>query len=239
MTFSQSALKKLADTSFEKQDYQTAAASYERLVQKGDSSVEVLFKLGDAYYYNSNYVKANTWYVKSYAKNKQLTANQFHRFIQTLKSVGNKEESIRVMDAFSQIFPLDLRVKNNENSEKYFQNPLQVSIKNLAINSAYSDYGASMYKDSLVFSSARPALVSSTDYYRTEQPFTNLFVAIKTDSTYNNVSLLKKEVTYSAFHEATPVFTKDGKTMYYTKNELKDNKSTKALDGLYKLYKAV
>jgi outer membrane protein OmpA-like peptidoglycan-associated protein/tetratricopeptide (TPR) repeat protein len=239
MTFSQSALKKLADTSFEKQDYQTAAASYERLVQKGDSSVEVLFKLGDAYYYNSNYVKANNWYVKSYAKNKQLTANQFHRFIQTLKSVGNKEESNRVMDAFSQAFPQDIRVKNNVTSEKYFQNPLQVSIKNLAINSAYSDYGASIYKDSLVFSSARPALVSSTDYYRTDQPFTNLFVAIKTDSTYNNVSLLKKEVTYSAFHEATPVFTKDGKTMYYTKNELKDNKSTKALDGLYKLYKAV
>jgi outer membrane protein OmpA-like peptidoglycan-associated protein/tetratricopeptide (TPR) repeat protein len=239
MTFSQTALKKLAETSFEKQDYQIAAASYERLVQKGDSSVEVLFKLGDAYYYNSNYVKANNWYVKSYAKNKQLTANQFHRFIQTLKSVGNKEESNRVMVAFTQAFPQDIRVKNNVTSEKYFQNPLQVSIKNLAINSAYSDYGASIYKDSLVFSSARPALVSSTDYYRTDQPFTNLFVAIKTDSTYNNVSLLKKEVTYSAFHEATPVFTKDGKTMYYTKNELKDNKSTKALDGLYKLYKAV
>jgi outer membrane protein OmpA-like peptidoglycan-associated protein len=231
MTFSQTALKKLAETSFEKQDYQIAAASYERLVQKGDSSVEVLFKLGDAYYYN--------WYVKSYAKNKQLTANQFHRFIQTLKSVGNKEESNRVMVAFTQAFPQDIRVKNNVTSEKYFQNPLQVSIKNLAINSAYSDYGASIYKDSLMFSSARPVLVSSTDYYRTDQPFTNLFVAIKTDSTYNNVSLLKKEVTYSAFHEATPVFTKDGKTMYYTKNELKDNKSTKALDGLYKLYKAV
>ncbi len=239
MTFSQTALKKLAETSFEKQDYQIAAASYERLVQKGDSSVEVLFKLGDAYYYNSNYVKANNWYVKSYAKNKQLTANQFHRFIQTLKSVGNKEESNRVMVAFTQAFPQDLRVKNNVNSEKYFQNPLQVSIKNLGINSAYSDYGASIYKDSLVFSSARPALVSSTDYYRTDQPFTNLFVAIKTDSNYSHVSLLKKEVTYSAFHEATPVFTKDGKTMYYTKNELKDNKSTKALDGLYKLYKAV
>lgn len=239
MTFSQTALKKLAETSFEKQDYQIAAASYERLVQKGDSSVEVLFKLGDAYYYNSNYVKANNWYVKSYAKNKQLTANQFHRFIQTLKSVGNKEESNRVMVAFTQAFPQDIRVKNNVTSEKYFQNPLQVSIKNLAINSAYSDYGASIYKDSLMFSSARPVLVSSTDYYRTDQPFTNLFVAIKTDSTYNNVSLLKKEVTYSAFHEATPVFTKDGKTMYYTKNELKDNKSTKALDGLYKLYKAV
>ena len=94
------------------------------------------------------------------------------------------------MVAFTQAFPQDLRVKNNVNSEKYFQNPLQVSIKNLGINSAYSDYGASIYKDSLVFSSARPALVSSTDYYRTDQPFTNLFVAIKTDSTYNNVSLL-------------------------------------------------
>lgn len=240
MTFSQSALKKLADTSFEKQDYQTAAASYERLVQKGDSSVEVLFKLGDAYYYNSNYVKANNWYVKSYAKNKQLTANQFHRFIQTLKSVGNKEESNRVMDAFSQAFPQDLRVKNNVNSGKYFQNPLQVTVKNLTtINSSYSDYGATIYKDSLMFSSARPVLVSSTEYYRTAQPFTNLFVATKSDSTYTNVSLLKKEVTYSAFHEASPVFTKDGKTMYYTKNELKNNKKTKAKDGLYKLYKAV
>lgn len=239
MAYSQSALKKLADKSFEKQDFQTAAASYERLVQKGDSSFEILFKLGDAYYFNANYLKANAWYVKGYNQSKQLTANQFHHFIQTLKSVGNKEESNRVMDAFSKAFPQDLRVKNNVNSEKYFQNPLQVSIKNLTINSAYSDYGASLYKDSLVFSSARPTLISSLDYYRTDQPFTNLFVATKSDSIYSHVSLLKKEVTYSAFHEATPVFTKDGKTMYYTKNELKNNKINKALDGLYKLYKAV
>ena len=218
MAYSQSALKKLADKSFEKQDFQTAAASYERLVQKGDSSFEILFKLGDAYYFNANYLKANAWYVKGYNQSKQLTANQFHHFIQTLKSVGNKEESNRVMDAFSKAFPQDLRVKNNVNSEKYFQNPLQVSIKNLTINSAYSDYGASLYKDSLVFSSARPTLISSLDYYRTDQPFTNLFVATKSDSTYSHVSLLKKEVTYSAFHEATPVFTKDGKTVYFTRN---------------------
>lgn len=238
-SFSQSAMRKFADKCFENQDYITAAASYERIVQKGDSSIDVILHLADAYYFNANYMQANKWYAKGYTLNRSFSANHFHRYSQTLKSNGKNDESYSILTAFSEAFPADLRVKNYKNSTNYFQNPLQVTIKNLSINSAYSDYGASMYKDSLVFSSARPALVSSTDYYRTDQPFTNLFVATKSDSTYSHVSLLKKQITYSAFHEATPVFTKDGKTMYYTKNELKDNKSTKALDGLYKLYKAV
>jgi outer membrane protein OmpA-like peptidoglycan-associated protein len=237
--FSQSALRKFADKSFENQDFITAAESYERIVQKGDSSIDVILHLADAYYFNANYQQANKWYSKGYSLNHTFTANHFHRYAQTLKSSGKNDEANVVLNVFSEAFPLDLRVKNQNNSSNYFQNPIQVVVKNLSINSEYSDYGASIYKDSLVFSSARPALVSSTEYYRTAQPFTNLFYATKQDSSYANVSLLKKEVTYSAFHEASPVISKDGKTMYYTKNELENNNSSKAHDGLYKLYKAV
>jgi outer membrane protein OmpA-like peptidoglycan-associated protein len=237
--FSQSALRKFADKSFENQDFITAAESYERIVQKGDSSIDVILHLADAYYFNANYQQANKWYSKGYSLNRTFTANHFHRYAQTLKSSGKNDEANVVLNAFSEAFPLDFRVKNQNNSSNYFQNPIQVAVKNLSINSEFSDYGASIYKDSLVFSSARPALVSSTEYYRTAQPFTNLFYATVQDSSYANVSLLKKEVTYSAFHEASPVFSRDGKTMYYTKNELKDNNSTQAHDGLYKLYKAV
>ena len=44
--------------------------------------------------------------------------------------------------------------------------------------------------------------------------------------------------TFSKFHEATPTFSKDGKTMYFTQNEVKKNNKGKAVNGLYKIYKS-
>jgi outer membrane protein OmpA-like peptidoglycan-associated protein len=40
------------------------------------------------------------------------------------------------------------------------------------------------------------------------------------------------------YHEASPIFTQDGKTMYYTQNELRENNKRKLTNGLNKIYKA-
>lgn len=238
-SFGQTIIKKQADRSYEIQDYITAANAYEKLIQKGDSCIENMLRLADSYYFNSKYNIANKWYANSYKKSNQFTANQFHRYFQTLKTNGDTINSKKIFDDFKFAFPSDLRIKNHLYSQYYFLNHLNLTLKNLEVNSAFSDFGASFYKDTLLFTSARPTLISSTDYYRTEQPFTNLFYSIKKDSSYSNVNLFNKKVTYSVFHEATPIISKDGRTMYYTKNELLKNKKTKAYDGLFKLYKAV
>jgi outer membrane protein OmpA-like peptidoglycan-associated protein len=76
-------------------------------------------------------------------------------------------------------------------------------------------------------------------YQRTGQPFTNLYYTVKqADGSYSKAELYSKN-TFSIFHEASPVFSKDGNTMYYTQNEVKENNQKRVVNGLYKIYKSV
>jgi outer membrane protein OmpA-like peptidoglycan-associated protein len=76
-------------------------------------------------------------------------------------------------------------------------------------------------------------------YARTGQPFTNLYYTVKqADGNYSKAELYSKN-TFSIFHEASPVFTKHGNTMYYTQNELKQSNQRKVVNGRYKIYKSV
>ena len=50
-----------AEKTFSKEGYVSAIQIYERLANKGIGSEEIYEKLGDANYFNANYVKAEQW----------------------------------------------------------------------------------------------------------------------------------------------------------------------------------
>ena len=62
------AQKKLADKFFDNYGYAKAIELYEQVVEKGDSSVYVLTRLGDSYYNNANSEKAAFWYGEALIK---------------------------------------------------------------------------------------------------------------------------------------------------------------------------
>ena len=106
-------------------------------------------------------------------------------------------------------------------------------------NSKYSDYSSTIKGDTIIFASARTRTMGNQIYARTGQPFTNLYYTVKqADGNYSKAELYSKN-TFSIFHEASPVFTKDGNTMYYTQNELKQSNQRKVVNGRYKIYKSV
>jgi len=74
----------------------------------------------------------------------------------------------------------------------------------------------------------------------TDQYFTNLYVAdLGEEMAPGKVDKFSKTIN-SKFHESTPVFTKDGKTMYFTRNNFLDGKKGKDAKRitLIKIYKA-
>jgi outer membrane protein OmpA-like peptidoglycan-associated protein len=140
--------------------------------------------------------------------------------------------------------PTELRVRNQtptlraQNSIKKGSDTF--SITNLNINSKYSDFSSTFKGDTLLFASARPRIIANQIYQRTGQNFTNLYYSVKandTTTTYSEPKLFSKKV-FSVYHEASPIFTQDGKTMYYTQNELRENNKRKLTNGLNKIYKA-
>lgn len=233
---------KKAEKTFTKESYVSAIQIYERLANKGIGSEEIYEKLGDANYFNANYVKAEQWYTKRYELKGTFPKEFLYRYGQSLKSAGKEKEAQEILAQYAKENPTQLRAKNQTQplaQESIKKGSDVFTIENINTNTKYSDYSSTLKGDTLLFASARPRAVGNQIYQRTGQPFTNLYYTVKQgDGNYSKAELYSKN-TFSIFHEASPVFTKDGNTMYYTQNELKENNQRKVVNGRYKIYKSV
>jgi len=232
-----------ADKKFKQEQYIQAVKIYEQLAKKGVASVEIYERLGDSYYFNANYEKAFVWYQKLYELNANCSSEYLYRYAQCLKSTGNYDLAKTILEKYSNKEKLEIRAdlfkKFNGKANTDDRLSKAFNVMNLDINSTKSDYGGIIKGDTIVFASARNRNLANRIYKRTNQSFTNLYYStIKSLIDIPEPKLFSKN-TFSKFHEATPSFSKDGKTMYFTQNEVKKNKRGKAVNGLYKIYKSI
>lgn len=243
--FSQKVQLKKAASSYDQFHYVDAIKTYEKVANKGYKSVELFSKLGDSYYFQSNLNEANKWYEQLFALNQKVDSEYYFRYAQTLKSIGDYKKADEMMTAFHKFNSVDLRAILAKNQINYLEeikkNSGRYRVQNAGINSEYSDYGSSFYKNTLVFTSARDTGgVFIKKHNWTNQSYTNLYGALITDN--GNLSEPEKfsKKIDSKYHESTPVFTNDGLTMYFTRNNFLNGKkgrdSEKAI--LLKIYKA-
>lgn len=233
---------KKADKTFNKESYVSAIQIYERLANKGMGSEQIYEKLGDANYFNANYVEAEQWYTKRYELKGTFPKEFLYRYGQSLKSAGKNNQATQIMAQYAKENPTQLRTKSQVQAkaqESIKKGSDVFTVENINTNSKYSDYSSSTKGDTIIFASARTRTMGNQIYARTGQPFTNLYYTVKqAEGNYSKAELYSKN-TFSIFHEASPVFTKDGKTMYYTQNELQKDHQRKVVNGRYKIYKSV
>ncbi|MEZ0182139.1 OmpA family protein [Flavobacterium oncorhynchi] len=236
---------KEAGKQYEQLAYIDALKIYENVAKKGYQSVDLFQKLGNSYYFNSELIQANYWYGKLFSLNQTIDPEYYYRYSQTLKAVGDYDQANKMLDAFNEKKDTDLRAKLYQSNKDYYaaiqENSGRYTIKNIEINSNLSDYGTSFLGCKIVFASTRERLgISKRIQKWNNQAFSTLYVS-KIDINGN----LEKPQPFSStidskFNEATPVFTKDGQTVYFTRNNYNNGKKGKDTEGkvLLKLYKA-
>ena len=243
--YSQSGAVKKADRQYEKFAYIDATQTYERVAAKGYKSADMFQKLGNAYYFNAELEKANKWYGELFAMGTEVEPEYYYRYSQTLKATGDYAKADQMMVTFNQKASQDLRGKIFKSKQDYMDaikaNSGRYTIGDAGINSKYSDYGSSFLGNKLVFTSSRDTGNFAQKKHKwTNQYFTNMYAAEigKDDSLSNPVKFAKS--LNSKFHEATPVFSKDGKTIYFTRNNYNDGKKGKDANKitLLKIYTA-
>jgi len=239
---------KLADKFFKNYGYIKAIELYEKAVENGDNSAHVLTRLGDAYYNNSNSEKAAYWYGEALKEHKKIDAEYLYKYIQSLRSIGNYQEADKWFKELSAAQQGDSRLKgyNPDEVDLYAKltskNDVIVKVENLSLNSENSDFGSYIFEDKLYFASARGG--DGKVYNWNKEPFLDLYeVSLSEEDgvvTYGSTTELPENIN-SEYHEASVAITNDGKTMYFTRdnvnkrNRLKyDKKGTTHL----KLYKA-
>jgi len=229
---------------YEKYAYIDAIKTYERIYNKGYKSPDMLLKIGNAYYFNAELEKANKWYAELYATNPEQEPEFYYRFAQTLRATKDYTQADAMMVKFSEKSGNDNRGKIFSKNRDYLaeikKNSGRYKIENAGINSKYSDYGPAYMGTKVIFTSARDTgNFSKRIHTWTGQYFTNIYSAnLAEDGSLSAVDKFGKQIN-TKFHEDTPVFTKDGKTVYFTRNNYLDGRGFDANKvTLLKIYKA-
>lgn len=233
------AQEKLADKFFSNYGYVKAAELYEEVLKKGDTSKHVLTRLGDCYYNNSKSEKAAYWYdlaLEMYGHD-NVHPEYLYKHIQSLRSQSQFEDADSWMKKFTNIQNDDSRVKryNPEDIAKFNELSASetnkvVTLVNLPFNSKFSDFGSFIHNGNLYFASSKGS-DSKKVYNWNEEPFLDIYqveVSENEDSiSYGAADYIKADKVNSDYHEASVAITKDGRTLYFTRDNV--SKSTKKL----------
>ena len=237
--------EKSADKKYDQYAYINAIRTYERIAAKGYKSVEMFQKLGNSYYFNAELEKAAKWYDELFSMTQDVDPEYYYRYAQTLKATGQYAKADEMLLKFSQKSGNDSRAKLFAQNRNYLDeikaNSGRYKIQDAGINTKYSEYGGAFYGNKLVFTSARDTgFLFQRKHKWSNQYFTKIYSSEMTsDSTLGTPKMFAKNIKIP-FHEASPVFTKDGQTMYFTQNNYLKGKKGKNSEKvtLLKIYKA-
>jgi len=232
-----------AEKDYDRNAYVDAIKTYEKVANKGYKDEKMFQKLGNAYYFQAELSKALKWYDQLFTLYPDQEPEYFYRYSQALKSGGNYVKADQMLEQFNQKAGNDKRgilfKDNKDYLEEIKKNSGRFQVVDAGINSAFSDYGSAFLNNKLVFASARDTGgVSKKVFKWTNKSFTNLYSAeLKPDGDIGTPERFNPKIN-SKFNESTPVFTQDGKTMYFTRNNFLEGKRGRATNQntLLKLY---
>lgn len=241
----QTAKQKRADKYYEAFAYVKAASLYEDLAKGKTVNDQITKRLADSYNHSGNYTKAEEWYAKLYTENK-ADAEETYSYAQVLKANGKEAEAEKVLEKFNSLKSGDSRAiefnKKKADIVKLKTEKPYFTVANIQGNSAEADFSPTFWNDQVLFVSGRQASISNIAIHTwNDKPFLNLFVA-KPDANKNFTEIKKFEGKVNTkYHEGPSCFTKDGNTIYFTRNNYFKGKYKKSKTGvnMLELYKAV
>lgn len=225
---------------FESYSFSPAIDIYKKVLEKGYVSEDLLRKLGNSYYYNADYKDAAGIYkqlVSDYSSD--VTAEDYFKYAQALKSIGEYDTSKSIMNKFIEETKKDGRAsaftEDRDFMSEIEENSGRYTLGSFEYNSPYSEFAPSFYKEGLIFSSDRDT--GNFARYRhtwNAKDFLDLYEVNADSSSIENVKKLGENVN-TRYHESTSVVTKDGKTMYFTRNNSEKRKTVKDDKGIVRL----
>lgn len=220
--FSQS--KNKANALFENRAYVDAAEIFASL-PKTASNLE---KLGDCYYYNTEFDKAYKAYKQLYElkDSNNLTEDFYFKYFEVLKGIKKYEEADEITTNYLDD-PFDTKSFKSLLDRII---PYKYELYNLTSDVGGSSFGVGLKEDKIVFASTKN--IKNPNYKWNGKPYLDLYeakVTIGDTITLDSIQPLNKKINTAKQHESNAIFTKDGKTMYFSRNHKKriDLDSTK------------
>ena len=213
-----------ANNMYKNYAYVDAIKIYEKIAEKGYVNQEMLESLGNSYYYNAEYKNALRWYEQLFEEGiYDVKTEYYYRYAQALKSVGRYDESDKMMNKFAELTGnTDTRAvlfeENKDYQEVIHSNSGRLELHSVSINTEFSEYGTALYGDKIVFTAANSGKTSKGGVSQwTGESYYDLYIADRDKQALSNKKFFSTTIN-TPFNESTAVFTKDGNTLYFTRN---------------------
>lgn len=242
--FAQSNSQKKAEDLFNKFSFYKATDAYKQLIEKNINSDYATRQLADCYAFMRNPDSASVYYKKAVGQN-NVPVEYLYNYAQSLRGIENYEASRTWLEKYKKEGgATDTSIFLNDTNfiSSIYNSKQQYFLKDVIFNSELSEFGAYEHSGNIYFTSTRDTGVSTKFKSGWDnQPFLDVYVTEKgtTDSIVDNKSKLKGKVN-SVYHDGPLTITKDGTTMYFSRNNFNKNilKRDNQEIGNLKIYRA-
>ena len=241
--FAQYGKQKKADTLFNKFSFVKAANEYKELIENNYNKDYATRRLADCYAYLRDPNKAAIYYKKA-VEQENVPIEYYYSYAQALRGIKDYKNSRIWLERFKDSGGV-INANDFEKDVNFITNVFnakqQYFLDKISFNSKFSDFGAFEHNGKIYFASSRDEGVSVKRLYGwNEQPFLDVYVAeVGTKRNVDHTAKLKGDVN-SIYHDGPVTITKDGKIMYFSRNNLDEYGLSKDKKGIsnMKIYKA-
>lgn len=198
---------KKANALYDDLAYVDAKQVYTKLAEQGIENAEVFRKLGDVHYFNGQYKEAVGWYKKAFAMDSNPGDVYNFRYGQALKSSGELAQADLLLNRFYRNKAVNYTA-TNDYIKQLTMDRGEFTISPVDFNTQYSDYPA-FYRDGELY--VITADQSNKINPWNKEPASDIYFG-------NQLKSIGKPIN-TKYNEGSLVITKDGQTMYFTRND--------------------
>ena len=200
-------------------------------------------RLADSYAMLRDPENASVYY-KDVVKQDKIEPEYYLNYALALRALKKYEESEVWINKYKETGVVDSRIQKILKDKNFIANVFQIKpqffSKEVPFNSELSDFGAFEQNGVILFASSRDKGVGiKRTYSWNQQPFLDLFQTNRNGVVFTEVEKIKGDVN-TKFHEGQISISKDGKTMFFTRNNYNNGKEGKDTEGTnnLKIYRA-
>lgn len=200
--------------------YLKAIHKYQYLISKGYVTDSLNRNLAQAYFKIDSTQESETLY-RQLAQSAQPHPFDYFFLAQSLKSNEKYKEADAWMAKYNEATPSDSRGERQKNSASKIseiQASNNYSLSTVPFNSKYSDFGAVVRENKIIFASARENnLVIKRKYAWNETPYLDIF-SVNESGDSSSVAVAYSSKLNSIYHDGPIGFSANGNELFLTRN---------------------
>ncbi len=227
--YSQKRILAKANRMFEHYEYSMAIKHYENFLKKNSDNTEAIRRLAKSYEKVNRPIDAIFLY-EILLQSPAAIPEDFLSYAKVLKTNKKYIESQKWFKKYLSFFPKNREVLKEIDIEeiKTLQKKLEnknIKIRNLNINTPFSEFSPAFYGLGIVFVSSRKKGNTNNKIYGwTSEPYLDLFFAMqKEKNEFFKVKNFSKKIN-TEYHEGPATFTRNNRRIYFTRNNFKKGK---------------